>query len=341
MVQADKMKIEIEKPKRVNGTYGNEYKFKTAKGFYFALLNFDEAMGGVSQDDDPAMDGLRRWVFRGQWDSTKGLIPTAFRKKSYEKLVPRHSQQNLTFIENKPSRRPHVMIDQISLECSLLRQFMETANDLGIKCNYNLFLNDYMKKIQSEYYAEDEIEQKKLVADKKWMDDILKWPQSEIYPLMSLAQHHGIPTRLLDFSYNPLLAMFFAASSPFFKECINDNKEIDKEGELCVWAISEKAQASISLRKIPAPSNRSGNIFAQEGVLITDTEANNNFITDGEWHNFKNLMAPKVLIKLTLPQNQYKDLLRYLWNSNITPARIMPNIDKVTETLKYIQWLSV
>ncbi len=338
MVKMDTMNVEVERPKITRGEHRDECNFKTAKGFYYTLLNFEDMIGEGLEPYDLAIHGQRRWIFRGHWESTRGLIPTAFRKESYEKILPEEKKATLKFTEKNHNLRASVIIEQMMIEFSLLRQFMMTANELGIECNYTSSLLDYTNGIQDECYGQDG---KCIIDIDNLPDSILNYPDSSILPLMSLAQHHGIPTRLLDFSYNPLFAAFFAASSPFFKEYINGNEEVDKEGDLCIWAISERERVSPFLKKIYAPSNRSSNLFAQEGVLVLDAKANENFKNTGEWQDFKKLVSSRYLVKLTLPKSQYKELLNLLWKHDITPAKIRPNLDRATETLKYIQWLSL
>ena len=306
-----------------------KYDFENANHFYDVLLNFNDTIDKYQQNYNPAQQGQRRWIFRGQWDSTKGLTPTAFRPEAYEKILLKELKEKLIFTEECYRLRPCALANQIALECDMLRQFMEAANNLGIECNYAPSLHEYIKRLQPSLSLNNSIDDKILA----------EWPDSHILPIMALARHHGIPTRLLDFSYNPFFAAFFAASPPFFKEYINENDAINKTGNLCIWAINEKEDASVSLKKISTLSNRSSNLFAQEGLLIMDTEANKNFLDTGEWYNFKELIHPDKLINLTLPQSEYKKLLRLLWKHDVTPVRIMPNLDKSTETLKYTQWI--
>ncbi len=333
-----------------------KYDFETAKNLYDVLLNFSDTMDNRDIGEHPyypAMYGQLRWIFRGHWEYDWDIIPSAFRKpdkhgkewyekfhlKSYSHTSPVTSQPNRTarvfYTDNmtlSQSKRKNIVIfkKQIEAESILLRNFMATANSLGIECNYTPSVYTYENELRDAFTQNN-------------MDKIKDWPDSNLLSVMALAQHHGLPTRLLDFSYNALFAAFFAAKDSF------DNRfeypQLNKR--LCIWAIDEKkimnimgARPDSPWQKIPAPTNRSSNIFAQEGLLILDTLANERFLSnEGEWQDLISMEKTADFVNLTLPQSESKELLRLLWEHDIKPAKINPNLDIVTETLEYNHWL--
>ncbi|MGE0766416.1 MAG: FRG domain-containing protein [Hyphomicrobiaceae bacterium] len=70
------------------------------------------------------------------------------------------------------------------------------------------------------------------------------WPPGGLWPTLGLAQHYGIPTRLLDWSDDPMVAAYFAATS-----AVNDilNRAADRHTALSVWMLSATTLGRISL----------------------------------------------------------------------------------------------
>jgi len=121
-----------------------------------------------------------RWIFRGYADSDWELLPTALRKDSR--------------LTHHPERAPGpyaTMEHQLDVESAQVLKFADIANrqGLAIPGGWNT-----ARRLLSTPGSSGKT-----------------FPPLELRDLFALAQHHGVPTRLLDWSRKPLDAVYFAA----------------------------------------------------------------------------------------------------------------------------------
>ena len=241
------------------------------------------------------------FVCRGQADSRRKLIPKVFRAD----ILKKYKRGIGSLHRDHPGH--------FFFEWHLLHKFMEYCDARGLPIP-----NDSLEF--RKYLSQDNI----TTLHGKNTDS---WPEERVVLLMALAQHHGIPTRLLDWSRNPYVACYHAAASAVTadREHISDGDRIALFG-LDLTGIHAKAK---DLKPVRVPGSTSANLYSQGGLFILVNHSGwrgEEFITDVSLES-KLPNYTKILKKVTLPTSLAGDLLLRCDKFGFSAASMFPGYD--------------
>lgn len=281
------------------------------------------------------------WLYRGQIDSSWNLHPSAMRCKLIDEQVKLFA---LDYLHHDPGgndlKRGRgfstdvevckflALVAHWTIENNLVAVFEELADSAGLDLPIESYhvLQHLMRNLWNKLENRD--------PDPTAFTEHFSVEPHRIS--FALAQHHGVPTRLLDWTFRPHVAAFFAAHS---------EQQVSIEPErIVVWAFEQEGLPRTSLAIVSHLRSRIGFLQSQDGIFLYDTTANDKFFEHGCWQPFEVEFAKAVdrggVYKLTFPYKNRARLLEQLQLKEISKPNLMPSYDNVAEQImkQRIDW---
>ena len=263
------------------------------------------------------------WIFRGQPDATWSLQPSAFRSGALDRYV----SGQVTPINRRLLRLQERLDDEL--------QFVMTFAAMADKAGFAL------PGDTPELRAED-----------RYAGDGTSFPPVRYRGLFALAQHYGVPTRMLDWTPRPLVAAYFAAAHAAERLCEYKTRRRFSPGwrpeRIAVWALSGACLNGLAkgwdpgVVVVTAPAAQVPNLAAQRGCF-TLVEIKRAAEAQSDPPDLDMLFRDKplagdqeartVLWKFTIPAEEAGRLLYLLSHLDVDASSLFPGLSGVEQAL--------
>lgn len=220
--------------------------------------------------------------------------------------------------------------DQIFAEVHALGRFFDRADTAGLPLpEDSQRLRFVLRGIQHRRFAQP--------------FDSFPWPPREFWSLLALAQHYGVPTRLLDWTRSGFTAAYFAALGVVRNRVTSTH--------MAVWAYGAKYDrmgvlgTSVSayvhpVQFITAPYAENPNLRAQRGVhilknpeLLTMIEPADRYDVTDALSEVHRVLGDEPLLKFVVPATEAGAVMRLLAKHDVDAATLFPGYDGVITAL--------